>query len=141
MDWNKRIWYLLSRNFWPLLPKFYFWKRNWTLGSGSIQVWDFPNVSQFLGNSWDNSYTMFFVLDIKYRFNCSVSNLNWKVVFFQKIFMPMYQVYFNHVSDVSKKLYWKSFKEFLKTWDIKNIEVKFWVHFFENYMIYFRALK
>ena len=34
-------------DFWLLLPKFNFWKRDWALGYVFIQIWDFPNISLF----------------------------------------------------------------------------------------------
>ena len=50
-NWNKikksenrtrKLWYLLLRIYWLLLPKIYFWKRDWALDSLSTQFWDFP---------------------------------------------------------------------------------------------------
>ena len=66
------VWYLLLRVFWLLLPKFNFWKGDWTLGYISTQIWDFPNIFLFpkilsltlFGNSWGSSYTEFAILDI-----------------------------------------------------------------------------
>ena len=29
---TRKLWHLLLPNFWPLVPKSYFWKENWTLG-------------------------------------------------------------------------------------------------------------
>ena len=34
-------------NFWPLLPKFYFWKEDWALRYVSMPFWDVSNISQF----------------------------------------------------------------------------------------------
>ena len=75
---TRKVWYLLFRVFWLLLPKFNFWKGDWVLGYVSTQIWDFPNISLFpkilsvksFGNSWDNSYTKFAILDITFRFTC-----------------------------------------------------------------------
>ena len=51
----------------------YFWA-----AIASTQKWDFPDISLFpkiqslksFGNSWDNSYTKFTVLDTMFRFTC-----------------------------------------------------------------------
>ena len=32
LDWIRKVWYLLLRAFWLLLPKFNFWMGNWALG-------------------------------------------------------------------------------------------------------------
>ena len=64
LDRSRKVWYLLLCVFRLLLPKFNFWKGDWTLGYVSTQIWDFPNISLFpkilslksLSNSWDNSY-------------------------------------------------------------------------------------
>ena len=76
---NRKIWYLLLRSFWPLLPKFYFQKGNWALSY--THVWDFSNIvwnpkiliHTLVGNSVGNLFTMFFVTDVKYRFTCCQS--------------------------------------------------------------------
>ena len=78
LDRTTKVWYLLLRLFWLLLPKFNLWKGDWALGYVSIQIWDFPNISLFpkililkwFGNSWGNSYTKFAILDITFRFTC-----------------------------------------------------------------------
>ena len=47
-----------------LVPKFYFWRRDWVRGTASIYFWDFSNTSFFSKilslNSFDNSYIVFF---------------------------------------------------------------------------------
>ena len=82
LDRTRKVWYLLLRVFWLLLPKFNFWKGNWAYVS--TQIWDFPNISLFrkilslksFGNSWGNSYTKFAILDIMFRFTLIGSVLN-----------------------------------------------------------------
>ena len=59
-----------------VLPKFNFWKGDFTLGYVSTQILDFPNISlfpeilslKFFGNSWGNSDTKFGFLDIMFHF-------------------------------------------------------------------------
>ena len=78
LDCIRKVWYLLLRAFWLLLPKFNFWKGDWALGYVSTQIWDFPNISLFpkilslksFGNLWGNSYTMFAILDRTFHFTC-----------------------------------------------------------------------
>ena len=45
LDRAKKRWYQYLRHFWPLVPKFYFWKVDWVLRSATDQSGDFPNVS------------------------------------------------------------------------------------------------
>ena len=67
MDRTEKLWYVLLHNLWPLLQHFYFWKRDWALGSTSTEFSDFPNTSWFpkivslklFSNLWGNLYTMF----------------------------------------------------------------------------------
>ena len=47
LDRTRKVWYLLLRVFWLLLPKFNFWKEDWALDYVSTIVWDFPNISLF----------------------------------------------------------------------------------------------
>ena len=47
LDRARKVWYLLLRVFWLLLPKFNFWKGDWALGYVSTQIWDFSNISLF----------------------------------------------------------------------------------------------
>ena len=50
-DWTRKIWYLLLRVSWLLLPKFYLQKGDWDLVYISTQVLDFcnsPKVSKIL---------------------------------------------------------------------------------------------
>ena len=57
--------------------------RNWVLCYVSSQFWYFPEISLFskilnlrlFGDSWDNSCTKIFILDVKFRFTCGESNL------------------------------------------------------------------
>ena len=61
-----------------LLPKFNFWKGEWTLGYGFTEIWDVLNIFLFskilslklFGNSWGNSYTKSEILDIMFCFTC-----------------------------------------------------------------------
>ena len=41
LDGARKVWYLLLRVFWLLLPEFSFRKRDWVLGYVSTQIWDF----------------------------------------------------------------------------------------------------
>ena len=74
---------ITTRYFWPLVPSFYLWKRDWVLSSASYHFCDFPNISYFpkilslklLGNLWGKLYTIFFVLDTKYHLTYGESNL------------------------------------------------------------------
>ena len=43
-DWNRKLGYLLLRNFLLFLPKFYIWKRNEILSFASTIIWDFTNI-------------------------------------------------------------------------------------------------
>ena len=43
--WNH--WYLILRNFWPLIPRFYFCEENWALDSDSSHFLRFLNISLF----------------------------------------------------------------------------------------------
>ena len=78
LDRTGKVWYLLLRVFWVLLPEFNFWGGDWALGYVCTQIWDFPNISLFskilslksFGNSWGSSYTKFSILDITFRFTC-----------------------------------------------------------------------
>ena len=47
LDGARKVWYLLLRVFWLLLPGFNFWRGDWALGYVSSQIWDFPNMSLF----------------------------------------------------------------------------------------------
>ena len=47
LDSIRNLWYLLFRNFWPLVLKFYFWRKDWVLGSRSSHIWAFHNISYF----------------------------------------------------------------------------------------------
>ena len=84
LEKTRKLWYLSLWKFRPLLLKINFWERDWTLAFVSIQFWDFLIMSinpqililRFFSNSWGNSYTKFIVIDIKFRFACSESNLH-----------------------------------------------------------------
>ena len=45
MERTRKIWYLLQRNFWRPLWKFYFWKTGW------VQHWVLPDFQRSLGIS------------------------------------------------------------------------------------------
>ena len=47
LDRTRRVWYLLLRIFWLLLPKFNIWKGDWALSDISTQIWYFSNISLF----------------------------------------------------------------------------------------------
>ena len=53
LDKTKKSWCLILRVFWLLLPKFNFWKKDWTL----------------------DQCNKFVILDIKYRFDSEDSDL------------------------------------------------------------------
>ena len=67
LDRTEKLWYVLLHNLWPLLQHFYFWKRDWALGSTSTEFSDFPNTSWFpkivslklFSNLWGNLYTKY----------------------------------------------------------------------------------
>ena len=75
--------------------------KHWFLGERldfvSIQFWHFLIVSinpqilifKLFSNSWGNSYTKFIVIDIKFRFACSESNLHEDNVNCQNILSPI----------------------------------------------------
>ena len=44
--WRK-VWYLLLHVFSLQLPKFTFWKGDWSLGYVSTQIWDYSNIYLF----------------------------------------------------------------------------------------------
>ena len=39
LDWKRKVWYLFFRDFWLLLPKSDFLKRDWALDIVSTQIW------------------------------------------------------------------------------------------------------
>ena len=67
-----KIKYLILRVFWQLLSLFNFCKEDWAFDIFLI----FPNFLSptSFGNSWGNSFTKFFMLDIKYCFTCDDSD-------------------------------------------------------------------
>ena len=97
LEKTRKLWYLSLWKFRPLLLKINFWERDWTLAFVSIQFWDFLIMSinpqilipRFFSNSWGNSYTKFIVIDIKFGFACSESNLHENNVNCQNILSPI----------------------------------------------------
>ena len=67
LDRTRKVWYLFSHFLW-LLPKFYLWRGDWTLGYDSL----FPKILslKLFGISWGNWYTKFAILDMTFRFTC-----------------------------------------------------------------------
>ena len=63
-------WYLIVRNFWPLVTKFCFSKREWSLRLFCVHFLNISNISQNLkilslksfNNSFRNSRTLYFIL-------------------------------------------------------------------------------
>ena len=96
-----KVWYLLLRVFWLILPKFNFWKGDRALGYVTTQIWDFPNICLFpnilslksFGNSFGNSYSKFAILVITFRFTSGWSDLYQNIVNFQNIMTKI--VHFN----------------------------------------------
>ena len=72
--------YMFLRNFWPEVPKFYFWKGNWVPPPIFEIFTVFSNwlSLKLFDNWWENVCTMFFVCDTMYHFICAETNLNWK---------------------------------------------------------------
>ena len=44
LDKTRKLWHLLLRDIWSLLPKLYFWKEYWGLGYVSIWIRGFPDI-------------------------------------------------------------------------------------------------
>ena len=90
---GEKLWYLFLCNFWPLVPKHFFWKDDWVPGSASTYFWVFPIISEFpkilslklFSNLWGNLYTMLFALDFMYHCTCGESNhfkiWKWFIIF------------------------------------------------------------
>ena len=93
MDRTGKLWYLILRNFWLLLPKFNFVTWDWALGYVSTQIWNFSSNYLFstilclksFDYSSGNSYPKFIILDIKFCFTFGASYLYRKIVMFQNI--------------------------------------------------------
>ena len=45
LDRKRKVWEPFLRDFWLLLPKSDFLKRDWALGFVSTQIWDFSDIS------------------------------------------------------------------------------------------------
>ena len=79
LEQDEKLFYPFLCNFWLLVPIFYFGR---VLGFASTHFWVSPIISKFpkilglklFGNLWDNSYTVFFVLDFMYHFTCEESS-------------------------------------------------------------------
>ena len=92
----RELWYLLLHTFWLLLPQFNFLEE--TLGTRPNlhpDLWffqRFPNFWSFksFGCSWDNLYTTFFIMDFKFRFTCSESDLYQNIRKFRNIMTRLY---------------------------------------------------
>lgn len=84
---------MLLPNLLLLWPKFYLWKGDSARGSVSAQFWYFPNISYsfktlspiLFGNSQENSYRKFIILDVKSRFTFGDSNIYKRVKLFPNI--------------------------------------------------------
>ena len=84
---------MLLPNLLLLWPKFYLWKGDSARGSVSSQFWYFPNISYsfktlspiLFGNSQENSYRKFIILDVKSRFTFGDSNIYKRVKLFPNI--------------------------------------------------------
>ena len=69
-------WYLFLQMFWAQVPKNYFCMEEWALGCVPMQFWDITDISAFprtlslesFGNTSDNSWIRFLILDIKFSF-------------------------------------------------------------------------
>ena len=44
LDKTRKLWHLLLRDIWSLLPKLYFWKECWALGYVSIRIGRFSDI-------------------------------------------------------------------------------------------------
>ena len=80
LDRKRKVCYPFLQDFWLLLSKLNFLKRDWVPGFVSTQIWDFSNISLFprilspksFANSFGNLYTRFAILDIKFGFTCFI---------------------------------------------------------------------
>ena len=91
LDRKRKVCYPFLQDFWLLLSKLNFLKRDWVPGFVSTQIWDFSNISLFprilspksYANSFGNVYTRFAILDIKFGFTCFT-----KILWSSKILWP-----------------------------------------------------
>ena len=105
LDKTRKLWYLLSRKFWPLFPKTKFQRVDWRIVClFTHPIWRFflfPNLLIFLyllilkslGNSWANLYTEFTILDIKYRFSSGELNFHRSTLNYKDIMLLVLDVY------------------------------------------------
>ena len=106
-----------------MLTNFYFWQEGWTLGYHSMMLTQFPDISQLakflslksFGNSWGNSCTKFVMLDIKYHFTCSDSDLSKIIKKCQNIMTKtVWKFSFGLYSSNDDSTFWKKYQFWLK---------------------------